>query len=477
MAANEILKRRAAQQSLIAFTEYTSPEYEAADHHREIAESLEAVERGELDRLMIFEPPRHGKSELCTRRFPAWFIGRNSNKQVISATYSGELATDFGRDVRNIIATQEYLNVFPDVELKQDSKAANRWHTNNGGIYVAIGRGGSATGRGAHILCLDDLFKDRQEADSPTIRESAWAWYTSTARTRLMPGGSIIYTTTRWHEDDPAGRILNGKRSGDWHVISKPAINENHEALWPAWFPLSELEKIRDEISPRDWSALYQQNPTPDEGSFFKKEWFWRYEPDEVRGVRKYFSSDFAVTESTDADSTELAVHGTAQKDGKLQVYACMDGWGGQTAPDTWIDEYINLCLKHKPSAEFNEAGVIRRAIEGFLNRRRHERRCFGRTEWIAPIANKEARARALQGMASMNMIGLPNNDYGERVLNDLLKFPAGVDDHTVDMLSIFAQAIDQAHPAIGQVNKPLVKRDRWDDAFENTEELDSWRI
>jgi len=469
------LLRGDAKNSLLTFTEYTFPQYEAADHHREIAEALEAVERGDLLRLMVFEPPRHGKSELCTRRFPAWYIGKNPDKQIICGAYAGDLASDFGRDVRNIITSQEYSNVFPDVELRADSKAANRWHTNHGGIYVSVGRGGAATGRGADILNLDDLFKDRQEADSETIREQAWRWYTSVARTRLMPGGAIVYTTTRWHEDDPAGRILNGKRAHEWHVIEKPAIDEDEQALWPERYPLEVLQAIRDDLHPRDWASLYQQNPTPDEGTYFKRDWFWRYDPDDIPPVRKYLSSDFAVTDDENADDTELGVHGLSQEDGKLRVYACLDGWGGQTAPDQWIEEYINLCLRHKTQGEFNEAGVIRRSIEGFLTRRRHERRCYGLTEWMPSIHSKEARARALQGMASMGMIGVPNNDYGERVLSDLLKFPAGKKDHTVDMLSIFARAIDEAHPAIVTPAKPEQKRDAWDDAFD--EEEDSWRV
>ena len=464
-----------AASSLLKFTEYTFPTYRAGAHHTEIAEALEAVERGELTRLMVFEPPRHGKTELCTRRFPAWYLGKNPAKQIICGTYGADLANDFGRDVRNIIASQEYRNVFPDVSLRQDSQAANRWHTNHGGVYVAVGRGGAATGRGADILNLDDLYKDRQEADSETIREQAWRWYTSVARTRLMPRGSIIYTTTRWHEDDVAGRILNGKRASDWRVIEYPALDEQDNALWPEWYPADVLKEIRDEIPPRDWSALYQQNPTPDTGTFFQREWFWRY--DNAPNVRKYFSSDFAVTESQDADSTELGVHGLVSDNGKMKAYACMDGWGGKTSPDKWIDEYINLCLRHKPAAEFNEAGVIRRSIEGFLAKRKQERRCFGRIEWIAPISDKMARARALQGMASMGMIGLPNNEYGERVLSDLLNFPAGKDDHTVDMLSIFAQAIEQAHPAIITPTKPHAVPDRWDAVFDRAQAVDSWRV
>ena len=176
-----MLKRRKARQSLIDFTTYTFPQYAPAEHHKLIADKLEAVERGDIQRLMIFMPPRHGKSELATKRFPAWFLGRNPDKQIIQASYNSELARDFGRQVRNIFQERKFSNLFSDVELAQDSKAADRWNTNLGGAYVAAGVGTAVTGRGADILIIDDPLKDREEAESETRRDTVWNWYTSTA--------------------------------------------------------------------------------------------------------------------------------------------------------------------------------------------------------------------------------------------------------------------------------------------------------
>lgn len=207
-AADELLRREDAARSMIAFTCYTNPLYEPAPHHHLIAEALEAVERGEIDRLMIFMPPRHGKSELASRRFPAWALGRNPMRHIIAASYNSELAGDFGREVRNIIASQEFANVFPGITLAADSQAANRWHTNKGGAYAAAGVGTAMTGRGANILLIDDPVKDREEADSPTVQQRNWAWYTSTAYTRLEKGGAIIIIQTRWNVDDLAGMVL-----------------------------------------------------------------------------------------------------------------------------------------------------------------------------------------------------------------------------------------------------------------------------
>jgi hypothetical protein len=226
------------------------PGFETARHHQQIAESLEAVERGEIKRLMVFAPPRHTKSELCSRRFPAWYLGKNPDKQIIASTYNQDLASDFGRDVRGIIASDEYKNVFNDVSLKEDSKAANRFHTNSGGIYVSVGVGGPITGRGAHIALIDDPIKNREDADSEIYRERVWKWYTSTLYTRLMPGGAIIVILTRWHEDDLAGRLLERQETGDkWDVISLKA-RDNGKALWPAWYNTEALSQIEANVVP-----------------------------------------------------------------------------------------------------------------------------------------------------------------------------------------------------------------------------------
>jgi len=255
-AAAELLARRRAREGLLAFTGYTNSAYQAAPHHTMIAEKLEAVARGEIKRLMICMPPRHGKSELASRRFPAWFLGRNPGKQVIAASYNSDLANDFGREVRNIVASPEFQNLFK-VDLAEDSKAANRWHTNGGGMYVAAGVGTAITGRGADILLIDDPFKDRKEADSELQRKTVWDWYTSTAYTRLMPGGAVIVINTRWHDDDLSGRLLYEQEGGgdEWEVLSLPAIKDD-KALWPEWYAIERLEQIRSVLPAGDWKAL-----------------------------------------------------------------------------------------------------------------------------------------------------------------------------------------------------------------------------
>ena len=287
-AARELVRRQDAAEDLISFTEYSHPQYKTAAHHRLIAQKLQQVERGEISRLMIFMPPRHGKSELASRRFPAWYLGRHPERQIITASYNADLASDFGRDVRNIVGSADFRNVFA-ITLAQDSQAANGWHTNKGGSYVAAGVGTAITGRGAHILLIDDPVKDRADADSELVRKATWDWYRSTAYTRLMPGGAIIIIQTRWHEDDLAGRLLDSS----WDVLSLQALAEDDdplnrkvgEALWPAWYNREVLDRTRTVVGDREWSALYQQKPQADEGEYFKREWLRYYQdlPENLR--------------------------------------------------------------------------------------------------------------------------------------------------------------------------------------------------
>jgi len=442
-AAQELLARRKARESLLAFAGYTNPGYVPAAHHRMIADKLEAVERGEIKRLMITIPPRHGKSELASRRFPAWLLGRNPKLQVIAASYNSDLAGDFGREVRNIVDSPEYSALF-DVTLAVDSKAANRWHTASGGMYVAAGVGTAITGRGANILLIDDPFKDRQEADSEINRQRVKDWYTSTAYTRLMPGGAVIVIQTRWHDDDLAGWLTSeAERGGDqWDVLCLPAINEAGEALWPEWYPIERLREIQAVLPARDWNALYQQNPIPDDGDYFKSAWFSEYDelPD---GLNLYGASDYAVTDAG-GDFTE---HGVFGVDHQGNIYV-IDWWSGQTTSDVWIESKCDLIIKHEPACWFGEAGPIRRSVEPFLLRRMRERNAICRIEWLASIADKEARARGIQGLASMGKVCMPKNaEWKGRVLNQLLRFPAGKHDDIVDVFSMIGRGLQVVKP------------------------------
>lgn len=448
-AARELLTRRKARKSLIDFTKYTLPQYIEAAHHTQIAAKLEAVERGEIDRLMINMPPRHGKSELASRRFPAWFLGRHPDKSVIAASYNSDLASDFGRQVRNIVASEEYKPLF-QTKLADDSRAANRWNTSHGGSYVAAGVGTAITGRGADILLIDDPIKDRQEADSETQRAAIWDWYTSTAYTRLAPGGRIIVIQTRWHEDDLSGKLLAEEaRGGDkWEILELPAISEDGKALWPEFYPLSTLERYRAVLPPRDWSALYQQKPAPDEGDYFKREWFRFYET-APQHLRTYGASDYAVT----AKGGDYTVHVVAGVDPDDNLYV-LDVWRGQTESHVWIDSFLDLVARWKPLNWGEETGQIVKSLGPFIDKRMRERRIYCRREQMASVADKPTRCRSFQARAAMGKVYLPHNaPWVADLLTETLNFPVGKHDDQVDALGLIGRMLDTM--SSGRAPKP----------------------
>lgn len=441
-------RQELARRHLLDFTSYTLPGYQSAPHHRLIASALEDVERGECDRLMIFMPPRHGKSELASRRWPAWCLGRNRDRLIVGASYNSDLANDFGREVKNIVNSEEFEAVFPGVELSPDSRANNRMNTNGRGAYVAAGVGTALTGRGFHIGLIDDPLKDRAEADSERQRDAVWAWYRSTFYTRQMPGGAIVLIQTRWHEDDLAGRLLNS--GGDqWRILDLPAISDAGEALWPEWYSVEALQRIKDTIGPREWSALYQQKPQPDEGTFFQRDWFpeWKQRP---AHMNVYGTSDYAVTEG----GGDWTVHRMWGVDHNGNLYR-LAGWRGQTTPDEWIAAKIELIKRWKPLAWFGEAGVIQKAVEPSLRRRMRETGAHCRLEWLPSIADKPARARGFQARAAMGGVWVePGADISE-----YLAFPAGKHDDEVDCASLIGRALDDVHAAIVPTKPPPTNR------------------
>jgi predicted phage terminase large subunit-like protein len=274
------LVKLAARNSLIAFTILTHPNYKANWHHRLLAQYLQRVATGEIKRLIISMPPRHGKTELASLRFAPWYMGINPTHNIAQATYSSEFAEENAKKVRNLVDTRLYNEIF-DVGLAKDSKAIAKWQTTKGGYYYAVGVGGPLTGRGANLLLIDDPHKNRQEAESSVIRENIWNWFQSTAYTRLEGAGACILIMTRWHEDDLAGRLIRGDEH--WDVLSLPAIAEQDDsyrkegqALWPDKYDLDALANIKTAVGSREWISLYQQRPSAAEGQIFKREW-WQY--------------------------------------------------------------------------------------------------------------------------------------------------------------------------------------------------------
>lgn len=298
------LSRAFARKSLAAFSIGMWDKFVVAKHHRTLISSLENVLRGTLKRLIITMPPRHGKSMLATRMFPGWFLGNEPTKSVIIASYGDDLATDFGRYVRNAMQSGFYGHVFPHVSVSEDSSSQKRFHTNAGGALFAVGRGGTITGRGADLIVVDDMFKNREDANSPNTRRMVLDWYRSTLRTRLEPGGAIVMVNTRWHRDDLIGHLLSEPTEDGhgWTHLNMPALDEAGAALWPDRFSVSELLAIKRDVGAFDFESLYQQNPTPAEGGIVKRDWikFYRERPAKFNVMLQSWDMAFKETGTSD---------------------------------------------------------------------------------------------------------------------------------------------------------------------------------
>ncbi len=415
---------------------------------------------------MLLCPPQHGKSEASSRKLPAYILGRDPKEDIISASATAELAEGFGRDVRNCVASEEFRRLFPQTILAEDSQAKGRWNTRDGGSYYAVGVGGNLFGRGGMAI-VDDPVGSWTDAQSQLTKDKVWDWYRGTLYNRIRPGKPIILIQHRTAEDDLAGRLIEQQNHGGdrWEIVELPA--DVNDPPWPERYDRAALERIRINTDPRQWSALYLQNPTPEEGTFFKREWFEFVDPKKVSG-HKYTTGDFAVTEG-DGDWTELGTHAFQDQILTLGVM----GWSGQTSADVWIERLIDQFETHKPLCFFGESGPIRRSIEPFLTRRMRERRGYCRLEWLVRGHDKATMARPLQAMSAMKRVKIADTEYGHHLLSQLLQFPAGRLDDAIDMAALLPLAIDQAHPAISTV----VEKPKPADRYERERNEDSWRV
>lgn len=471
----ELLRRKRATENLVEFTEFTYPKYRTAPHHRIIAEHLERVERGESKRLMLLLPPRHGKSELASKRFPPLCLGRKPDRQFISASATSGLAEDFGREVRNIIASQEYKNLFPKTELAEDSQAKGKWNTTAGGSYYSIGVGGAVIGRGADIFLIDDPYSTMADAQSETTRKNVWEWYGGTVYNRLQPGGAIVLINHRMHEDDLTGALLGQQAAGGdtWEVVELKAINDDGEALWPDAYPIEALEQIRRNTLPRFWSALYQQSPAPDEGDYFKRDWFKWYTV-APNHLRTYGASDYAVT----AKGGDYTVHVVAGVDPDDNLYI-LDLWRSQAESHVWVEEFINLVQRHKPLNWGEEQGQIIKSLGPFIDKRMRERRVYCRREQMASVADKPTRCRSFQARAAMGKVYLPHNaPWVADLIGEMMNFPVGKHDDQVDALGLVGRMLDTmsaGRPFKADAPPPS----KWDLAFKKRaqeQQTTSWK-
>ncbi len=479
-AARELLARRKARRSFADFCRYVAPYEPPAKHHLLICDVADRIIEGSCKRAMFFMPPGSAKSTYATIRFPAYYLATLPRKGVICASYNDTLASQFGRKTRNLVRQDEVRRLYPDFDLAADAKAKGEWDTTNKGFYFSTGIGGGVTGRRADLAIIDDPIKGRKDADSQLVRDNCWNWYMDDLRTRLKPGASMLVIQTRWHQDDLSGRILPEDWDGqsgivkardgeDWEVICLPAqAKENDilgrdpgEWLWLDWFDEKYWEQTKASVcmsGTRSWTSLYQQTPTDDDGTYFKREWFKRYIPGEEPVTKNYQSTDFA-TKDGEGDYTELGVFGV---DHDREVWI-KDWWYGQKTTDVWIAQQYKQYKEHNCYASFGETGPIRRAVEPFQDMYSRQHRIFPRMEWLVRSGDKTSEARSFQGLASAGMIHIPYTDWGERLLDQLCKFPNAKFDDAVDVCALFGRALAESNPAILQTEtKKAENRDAW---------------
>ena len=449
-AEQELAKRILSRKRLLPFVERFNPDYLAGWVHKDICQRLEKfseqVANKESPRLMLFMPPRHGKSTLASVAFPAWHLGRHPHHEFISCSYSGSLAMSFSRKVRQLLREPVYKNVFEKSRLDKDSQSIESWQTTQGGGYVAAGVGGGITGKGANVLVIDDPVKNREDAESDNNRAATWDWYTSTAYTRLSPGGGILVILTRWHDDDLAGRLLKQAEDGadQWEVIRYPAIAEidenfrkQGESLHPERYNVDALEQIRKAIGPRDWSALYQQNPVSDEGDYFSRDMIRYYEYDEIdtAELNYYCAWDLAIGQRDRNDYSVGIVVGIDEYDHLYVVDVVRGKYDGFEL----VEQILDLYETWRPGIVGIERGHIEMALGPFLQKRTRER---GLSEaYFKDLKvgrrDKEARARAIQGRMQQGMVYFPKDAvWTGTMVAELLRFPNGAHDDQVDALA-----------------------------------------
>lgn len=390
----------------------------------------------------------------------------------MSASYNLDKAEEFGGEVRDIVRSHQYRNLFPEVELKEDTRAKGFWRTSQGGFYISAGVGTALTGRGTvgPIVLIDDPLKDRAEADSERHRETVKQWYSAVVLSRFPK--AVIVVQTRWHEDDLTGWLLSEQaRGGDtWDILELPAISPDGKALWPDFYPIDVLERLKRSTIPRDWSALYQQRPAPDEGDYFKRDWF-RWYDEKPKHLRIYGASDYAVTEG-DGDYTVHIVVGIDPDD---NIYV-LDLWRGQTTSDKWVSALIDMVRDHKPLMWVEEQGQIIKSIGPFLEKRMREERVYCRREQVASASDKPTRSRSIQARTAMGRVYLPSKaPWVADFTQELLVFPAGKHDDQVDTFGLIGRMLDELVRA--SVPKPEMKRPLRDySSVRDGDNRDSWK-
>ena len=441
----ELKTTKGAQDKFLNFVKEVWPTFIGGRHHAKMADAFERVANGTCKRLIINMPPRHTKSEFASYLLPAWFLGKFPHKKIIQCSHTAELAVGFGRKVRNLVDTEVYHKIFPDLSLASDSKAAGRWNTSKGGDYFAIGVGGAVTGKGADVLIIDDPHSEQEAAiaeTNPDIYDKTHEWYTSGPRQRLQPGGAIVIVMTRWSKRDLTGQILKdaavNESMGEWEVIEFPAILPSDKPLWPEFWELDELLKVKRDVPNSKWQAQYQQNPVSESAAIVKREWWreWTADtPPPCDFMLQAWDTAFEKTQRADYSAqTTWGVFYQADDTGVPQaniilLNAARDRVEFPTLKQWAIDEY----------REWDPDGVIieKKASGAPLI---YELRAMGiPVQEFTPTRgnDKISRLNAVADIFASGRVWAPAARWAEEVIDEVAEFPAGSHDDYVDTVSM----------------------------------------
>ena len=441
--ARKTVARQKASDDFMVYVNYVWPSFIHGRHHEKMARAFERVARGEVKRLIINMPPRHTKSEFASYLLPSWFLGMYPGKKIIQTSHTAELAVGFGRKVRNLVDSDAYKDIFPDVALQSDSKAAGRWATNYGGDYFAIGVGGAVTGKGADLLIIDDPHSEQEAALSetnPEIYDKTYEWYTSGPRQRLQPGGAIVIVMTRWSKKDLTGQVLKAaaQRSGEeWEVIDFPAIMPSGKPLWPQFWSLKELSALKEELPNGKWMAQYMQQPTSDVSAIIKREW-WQVWPDDEPPFCEFL-----------IQSWDTAFLKTERSD-----YSACTTWGVFYKPDATGINRANIILLNAFKARMEFPELKQRAMQEYKEWNPDtlvveakaagsplifELRAMGiPVQEFTPTKgnDKIARLNSVADIFASGMVWVPNTNWAEELVEEVASFPSGEHDDMVDSMS-----------------------------------------
>jgi len=428
------------KESFIFFVQQMWPIFISGKHHAIMADAFERVARGDLKRLIINMPPRHTKSEFASYLLPSWFLGKFPEKKIIQTAHTAELATGFGRKVRNLVSSENYQKVF-DTKLSSDSKAAGRWNTHMGGDYFAIGVGGAVTGKGADLLIIDDPHSEQEaKQGNPAVCDNVYEWFTSGPRQRLQPGGAIMIVMTRWSKRDLTGQILKnaGKDGVDqWEIIDFPAIMPSGTPLWPAFWSKTALEALKAELPVAKWEAQYQQNPTSEEGAIIKREQWTIWDKDTPPQCEYIIQSwDTAFEKNNRADYSACTTWGVFQhpnKTGDMRPnIILLDAFKQRME----FPELKKMALELWQEWEPDTLIVEKRAAGAPLI---YEMRKMGipLSEFTPGKGNdKISRVNAISDLFASGVVWCPETRWAEEVMDELASFPNGDHDDLVDSSS-----------------------------------------